>query len=170
MDVRDRACLMPGKNVSSSLGGPHRTPGPHSGGARNSALSIVKYQILFLLLKGKCTHEDLLITLTHMCFSDPFILGASPLPPPFQMWAMYLDCGFLKSAQCDRHSTKKWHYAPLGAPLASDWIFKKTNHFLWAIYPSPLASRAVPGEFHIMDPKWQLVWCHPFTGCFSFNS
>lgn len=110
-------CL--GKNVSSSLGGSYRTPGPHS------ALSIVKYQILFLLLKGKCTHEDLLITLTHMCFSDPFILGASPLPPPFQMSAMCLDCGFLKSAQQDRHSTKKWHYAPLGAFLTSDWIFLK---------------------------------------------
>lgn len=132
MDVRDRACLMPGKNMSSSLGGPHRIPGPHPSGARNSILSIVKYQILFLLLKGKCTHEDLLITLTHMCFSHPFILDASPLPLPFQMWAMCLDCGFLKSAQQDRLSPKKWHYAPLGAPLTSDWVFKKSC-FLWAI-------------------------------------
>lgn len=34
---------------------PHRTPVPCSRGARNS-IRVVKYQILLLLLKGKCIH------------------------------------------------------------------------------------------------------------------
>lgn len=67
----ETALLLSGKNMCPHyvvLARPHRTPVPHSCGARNS-IRVVKYQILFLLLKGKCIHWDILIISTHV-FSD----------------------------------------------------------------------------------------------------
>lgn len=95
----ETALLLSGKNMCPHyvvLARPHRTPVLHSRGTRNS-IRVVTYQILFLLLKGKCIHWDLLIISTH-------ILGASPLSPPLASqgttcrclpWStVCLDCGF----------------------------------------------------------------------------